>query len=92
MMHRQRAWLVCFCVILFAAACVAEPAHFHPTSGASGQHCSLCIASHSVARPTPLVSAVAMPRLCIGVLALPGTDLLDFQAVRSLYIRPPPSL
>src|SRR5215469_6374052 len=88
----RRAWLVWLCVIAFATACIAEPAHFHSTSGPSRQHCSLCIASHSVARPAPIVSTVTAPARCLGVLAAAGTALPDFQAVLAFYIRPPPSL
>src|SRR5690349_15630967 len=91
-MRGQRALLVWLCLILFASACVAEPTHFHSTSGPSRQHCSLCIASHSVAKPAPFVRTVGRPVHCLGVLASSGAGLPDFQAVLSLYIRPPPSL
>ena len=89
---RARAWLVWLCIIVFAAACIAEPAHFHSTSAPSRQHCSLCIASHSVARPAPFVSTIAAPAHCLGLLAAAGVALPDFQAVLALYIRPPPSV
>src|SRR5689334_10967788 len=92
MTRGQRVWLVWLCVVLFASACIAEPAHFHPASGPSRQHCSLCIASHSVARPAPLVSAVATPAHCLGVLVSCGAAIPDFETVLSLYIRPPPAL
>jgi len=87
-----RAWIVCLCIIVFASACIAEPAHFHSTSGPSRQNCLLCIASHSVARPAALVTSVALPARCVGILVLLGAALPDFQPVLSLYIRPPPSL
>ncbi|PYY14847.1 MAG: hypothetical protein DMG60_19190 [Acidobacteria bacterium] len=90
-MNGPRAWLVWLCVILFATACIAEPAHSHSSSGPSRQHCSLCIASHSVARPAPFVSTIAAPAHCLGILISSGTVLPDFQTVLSLYIRPPPS-
>src|SRR5207237_10478984 len=92
LMRGQRALLVWLCLILFVTACIAEPAHFHSTSGPPRQHCSLCIASHAVARPAPFVRTVLAPTLCVALLALSGATLPDFQAVLSLYIRPPPSL
>src|SRR5215472_19153246 len=87
----RRAWLVWLCVIAFATACIAEPAHFHTTSGPARQHCSLCIASHSVARPAPFITTIAALTQCLGVLAPAGAERPDSQAVLALYIRPPPS-
>src|ERR1700745_3633404 len=91
-MRGQRAWLVWLCVLLFATSFIGEPAPFHSPSGPSRQHCSLCIASHSVARPAPFVSTLAAPALCLGVLVSSGTTIPEFETVLSLYIRPPPSL
>src|SRR5689334_16730616 len=88
----QRAWLVWLSVIVFATACIAEPAHFHSTSAPSRQHCSLCIASHSVARPAPFINTIAALAQCVGVLAATAATIPDFQAVVALYIRPPPCL
>src|SRR5438067_8321840 len=92
LMRGQRALLVWLCLILFVTACIAEPAHFHSTSGPPRQHCSLCIASHAVARPAPFVRTIAAPALCVGVLVSSRAVLPDLEAVASLYIRPPPSL
>jgi len=91
-MRGPRALLVWLCLTLFVAVGIAEPAHFHSTAGSSRQHCSLCIASHSVARPAPFVRTVVAPALCVALLAVSGAILPDFQAVLSFYIRPPPSL
>src|SRR5262249_31347641 len=92
LMMRGRVWLVWLCIILFAAVCLAEPAHFHSTSGPSRQHCTLCIAFHSVARAAAFTCTFAAPALCVGILNLSGTSLPEFQSVLSLYIRPPPSI
>ena len=92
MVRGQRAWLVWLCVIVFATACLAEPAHFHSTSAPSRQHCSLCIASHSVARPAPFVNTIAALAECVGVMSATVAAVPDSQAVLALYIRPPPGL
>jgi hypothetical protein len=87
----SRAWLVWLCLVLFTTACVAESAHFHPKSDPGEQHCSLCIAAHSVARPSNAFSPVAAPTRCIGVLFVGGSVSLENHAVLGLYIRPPPA-
>jgi hypothetical protein len=88
---RKAAWLVWLCLVLFATACVAESAHFHPQSDAGEQHCSLCIAAHSVARPSTAIGPVAAPTQCLGVLFVGEPVSLEDYSVLGLYIRPPPA-
>lgn len=88
----SKVWLIWLCLVVFATTCVAESAHFHPNSGPSEQHCSLCIAAHSVARPVQAAIPIAAPSLCVGVLII-GTALVpDSRSTLSIYIRPPPSV
>jgi hypothetical protein len=85
-----KAWLVWFCIIVFAGASLAESAHYYSSFGPSEQHCSICIAAHSVARPAPAVSSTPTPTQCIGLLCVDVPTLPDYESVISLYIRPPP--
>ena len=87
---RQLAYV---CVLMFAIAGIAETAHFHSDLGKSSneQHCSLCIASHSVARPAQAAIPVAAPCLCVGILIIGATLVPDSRSTLSLYIRPPPA-
>jgi len=93
---RQISWLMrqfaYVCVLLFAIAGIAETAHFHSDLGKASneQHCSLCIAAHSVARPAQAATVVAAPSLCVGVLIIGTTLVPDSRSTLSLYIRPPP--
>jgi|SRR5579872_1483449 len=86
----HKVWLVWLCLLVFTTVCTAEPAHFHDTTG-SEQHCSLCIAAHSVAPPAQVISPVAAPMSCVGVLLLGRTVLPEFETIGSTYIRPPPA-
>lgn len=87
----SKRWLVWLCLVLFTTACVAESAHFHPKSDPGEQHCSLCIAAHSVARPSNAITPVAAPTRFLGVLVVSGPFSLDDYAILGLYIRPPPA-
>jgi len=95
--RRQISWLTrqltYVCVLLFAIAGIAETAHFHSDLGKSSseQHCSLCIAAHSVARPAQATIPVAALSLCVGVLVVGTTLVPDSRSALSLYIRPPPA-
>ena len=96
--HKRRVpplirYLAYVCVLSFAIAGIAETAHFHSDLGKASneQHCSLCIAAHSVARPAQAAAAVAAPSLCVGVLVIGTTLVPDSRSTLSLYIRPPPA-
>jgi hypothetical protein len=90
-MDSRRTWLVWLCLVLFTSASIAESAHFHPDSAAAEQHCSLCIAAHSVARPAPAVNPVAAPTQCISLLIVSRPSIPDPSPLLSAYIRPPPA-
>jgi hypothetical protein len=87
----HKVWLVWLCLLVFTALCTAEPAHFHDAPG-SEQHCSLCIAAHSLAPPAQVISPAVVPMHCIGVLLVGRTFIPEFETVRSTYIRPPPTV
>ena len=87
---RTKAWLVFFCVLVFAGASAAETAHYHLTSGRSERQCSICIAAHAVARPALTGSPVSLPTLCVGVLFFAVPDLPESESILALCIRPPP--
>jgi hypothetical protein len=90
-MRGRKSWLVWLCLVWFTSACVAESSHFHPDSAAAEQHCSLCIASHSVARPAPAVNPVVAPTRFVALLAVSGPSTPDSSPLLSAYIRPPPA-
>ena len=94
---RRASWhiryLAYVCLILFAIAGFAETAHFHTDvrKAPNEQHCSLCIAGHSVARPTLAASLAVAPSLCVSILVIDGTLIPVSRWTLSLYIRPPPT-
>jgi hypothetical protein len=85
-------WVAWACLLLFTVAGVEEASHFHSdlANSSNEQHCSLCIAAHSVARPAQVVNVVSTPTRCLDVLLLCGPLQPDSRAVLSDYIRPPP--
>jgi len=85
-----RAWLVWLCLVLFTFSCFAESVHCHPNSDRTGQHCSICIAAHSVARPAQITSPVATPVRCFDAVFVGGLLLPESRSVLSFHIRPPP--
>jgi hypothetical protein len=88
--HRLRVFFVWLCLVLFTASGFVESAHFHRSASSSEQHCSLCIASHSVARPAHIANLVNAPSFCVAVLLFGRPLLPDLQSTLTLYIRPPP--
>ena len=86
-------WLVPLCLALFVMAGFEEAAHFHADAlkGPDEQHCSLCIAAHSIARPAQVASPVPTPLRCVGVLSVGTPVVPDSQTIFSLSIRPPPA-
>ena len=91
-MRGRKSWLVWLCLVLFTSACVAESTHFHPESAAAEQHCSLCIAAHSVARPAPAVNLVVGPTQCVALLVVNAPSIPDSTSILPSYIRPPPQV
>jgi hypothetical protein len=88
----SRVWGVWISVILFTSLCFAENTHSHLKSGPSEQHCSLCIAAHSVARPAQIVSASAAPARCVAVVSFSGQSAPELDSIHAIYIRPPPAV
>jgi hypothetical protein len=86
-------WLASLCLLLFVVAGIAEAAHFHPDAGKGPdeQHCSLCIAAHSIARPAQIAGPVPSPTRCVGVLTVSTPVVPDSRSILSLSIRPPPA-
>jgi hypothetical protein len=87
----RKSWLVWLCLVLFTGACVAESIHFHPDTASADQHCSLCIAAHSVARPAPALNLIVSPTQCVALLIVSGPSIPDPSPLLSAYIRPPPT-
>jgi hypothetical protein len=89
-MNSRKTWLVWLCLVLFTSASIAESTHFHPGSNYADQHCSLCLASHSVARPAPAVNPVASPTQCVALIIVGGPLIPATTSILPIYIRPPP--
>lgn len=89
-MRSRKTWLVWFCLVLFTSACIAESTHFHPGSDYAEQHCSLCLAAHSVACPAPTVNPVVSPTQCVALIRIGRPSIPGSRPILSIYIRPPP--
>jgi len=87
-----RSFVLWTWVLVFAAVSVAETTHHHARAARSEQHCSICIAAHSIARPVPTSTAIAAPTRCVGFLSAPALLLSEHDLVLTLYIRPPPAI
>jgi len=86
-----RSFVLWMWIVVFATVFVAETTHHHARAGRSEQHCSICIAAHSIARPVLASRAIAAPTRCIGFLSAATPLFSEHVSVLSLYIRPPPA-
>jgi len=86
-------WFAFLCLLLFAVAGIEEAAHFHLDAGKGPdeQHCSLCIAAHSLARPAQAFTTIAAPTRWIAVLVIGGPSIPESNSILSHRIRPPPA-
>ena len=87
-----RSFVLWTWIVAFATLSVAETTHHHARTARSEQHCSICIAAHSIARPVPTSNAIAAPTRCVGFLSAPAPLFSEHELMRTLYIRPPPAV
>jgi hypothetical protein len=88
-LQKLAAYLGILALTLFAALQVL---HVHPlsTSPSPASHCSVCVVSHSAARPaTPVVQSIVLAARVVELGSDPQTkSRLD---VEPTFIRPPPA-
>jgi hypothetical protein len=89
-----RRLTACAVLILIAGLGFVESVHLHEDlapSGAARSHCALCVLSHS---PAAITAARSAPVPVLDYVSLQSAEpqLRSRLLVRSLSIRPPPSL
>jgi hypothetical protein len=87
-----RSFVLWTWVFVFATVSIAETTHHHARTGRSEQHCSICIAAHSMARPVHTSNIIAAPTRCVGFLSAAAPLVSEHDLLLDLYIRPPPVL
>jgi|SRR5689334_23414048 len=90
--HTIRSLVLWTWIVFFATVSVAETTHHHAPATSSEQHCAICIAAHSTARPVQVGNVMAAPTRCVGFLFVAAPVLFEYETVLALYIRPPPVL
>jgi hypothetical protein len=86
-----RRWAALCAVLVLVVFATTLEVHAHAVAGAGSNdsHCSLCIASHSVAAPAQLTVATVTFAYC-EVFAAAEPQLHSRLLVTSSFIRPPP--
>jgi hypothetical protein len=78
------------CLVLLAFLAVAQVMHVH-ASGSDADHCTLCVAMHSVVPLVIMLITVVLVRIEVLALGLLEVRPITRYFYPTLFIRPPPA-